>query len=78
MGFFYTQRKTPMLEASGFCFSNSHCAQKGKVSMPESITVIIKFVEAIMDKYGFWKVTFIIIVMIIAWKSPELVSAIKS
>lgn len=46
--------------------------------MPESITVIIKFVEAIMDKYGFWKVTFIIIVMIIAWKSPELVSAIKS
>ncbi len=46
--------------------------------MPESITVIIKFVEAIMDKYGFWKVTFIIILMIIAWKSPELVSAIKS
>jgi hypothetical protein len=46
--------------------------------MPESITVIITFVEAIMDKYGFWKVTFIIIVMIIAWKSPELVSAIKS
>lgn len=46
--------------------------------MPESITVIIKFVEAIMEKYGFWKVTFIIIVMIIAWKSPELVSAIKS
>lgn len=46
--------------------------------MPDSITVIIKFVEAIMDKYGFWKVTFIIIVMIIAWKSPELVSAIKS
>jgi hypothetical protein len=46
--------------------------------MPESITVIIRFVEAIMDKYGFWKVTFIIILMIIAWKSPELVSAIKS
>lgn len=37
--------------------------------MPESITVIIKFVEAIMDKYGFWKVTFKIILMIIAWKT---------
>lgn len=46
--------------------------------MPESITVIIKFVEAIMDKYGFWKVTLILILMILAWKSPELVSAIKS
>ena len=46
--------------------------------MPESITAIIKFVEAIMDKYGFWKVALIIILMILAWKSPELVSAIKS
>lgn len=46
--------------------------------MPESIAVIIKFVEAIMDKYGFWKVTFIVLLMILAWKSPELVSAIKT
>lgn len=45
--------------------------------MPESITVIIQFVEAIMEKYGFWKVTLIIILMIIAWKSPELVLALK-
>ena len=62
----------------GFIFSNLQSEQRGKVSMPESITVIIKFVEAIMDKYGFWKVTLIIILMILAWKSPELVSAIKA
>ena len=43
--------------------------------MPESITVIIKFVEAIMDKYGFWKVTGVFLLSIFLWQFSNIVNA---
>lgn len=46
--------------------------------MPEIIAVVLQKVEVIMDKYGYWKVTFLIVLIILTWKSPELIAAIKS
>lgn len=46
--------------------------------MPEIITVILQKVEVIMDKYGFWKVAILILLVILAWRSPELITALKT
>lgn len=46
--------------------------------MPEIIAAILQKVEVIMDKYGFWKVAFLILLVILAWKSPELITALKT
>lgn len=46
--------------------------------MVEIIATILQKVEVIMDKYGFWKVTLLILLVILAWKSPELITAFKS
>jgi len=43
--------------------------------MPESIAVIIKFVEAIMEKYGFWKVTGVFLLSILLWQFSNIINA---
>ncbi|WP_171264324.1 hypothetical protein [Acinetobacter sp. ANC 3832] len=43
--------------------------------MPKSITAIIKFVEAIMEKYGFWKVTSAILMGILIWQFSNIINA---
>lgn len=43
--------------------------------MPESITVIIQFVEAIMEKYGFWKVTGICLFGIFLWQFSNIINS---
>lgn len=43
--------------------------------MPESITVIMKFVEAFMEKYGFIKVTGSILFGIFLWQFSNIVNS---
>jgi len=54
---FLHPKKNPDVGSIGVLFSSSQCKQRGKVSMPEIIAVILQKVEVIMEKYGFWKVT---------------------
>ncbi|HRA28502.1 MAG TPA: hypothetical protein PLT61_03005 [Acinetobacter johnsonii] len=38
--------------------------------MSESIALIVKSLEVIMEKYGYWKVSFLIILCMIICKRP--------
>lgn len=44
--------------------------------MPEIITSILESIERTMEKYGFWRVAFLIFIGIFIWRLPDLVQAL--
>ncbi|MHA3068065.1 hypothetical protein [Acinetobacter sp. ANC 3789] len=40
-----------------------------------NITEILEGVEKLMEKYGFWKVTGFVILAILAWQLPQIITA---
>lgn len=45
--------------------------------MPEIISSIVKSIESAMEKYGFWRVAFLISIIFFIWKLPDLVQAFR-
>jgi hypothetical protein len=45
--------------------------------MSESIALIIKSFEVIMEKYGYWKVSILILLCMIIWRCSYIIAALK-
>ncbi|SNU15488.1 Uncharacterised protein [Acinetobacter johnsonii] len=45
--------------------------------MSESIALIVKSLEVIMEKYGYWKVSFLIILCMIIWRCSYIITALR-
>lgn len=45
--------------------------------MSESIALIVKSLEVIMEKYGYWKVSILILLCMIIWRCSYIITALK-
>lgn len=46
--------------------------------MSESIALIVKSLEVIMEKYGYWKVNFTIMLYLLIWQFSNILTALKA